>query len=454
MKTKMTPIVSWSIWAGGLSLVMGIVTRKHLIAGFKADSTGMTYVIVALFIAGLVASFLAALKLHKEWAVLKNILITNTIPSTGNSEDIAGVFSKLKGYKDSGEVADVHTAIDTYHSKHNSRVRSVSIMAALVISMGLLGTMVGLIMSISGLGSMVENIGLSKAGMMDAMRVTFAGMGTAFYTTFFGALGGMVLRAVAVSQLNSLSELCSEAAEYADKNLVADLGSKDEELDQQVSKVISSFEHMQNEINALTVRISESIETTLATFGQSIESVGAHAMETTTEAITSMTAQMGSFGATIEQSLAVYNEQIITAGEETGTAIATANENIALSGEGTALAITSVNESIERSGEELTSAFDGLNSSVSLASDTVSGSLADFKLSIDGTAIELNEAVGELHTSIQLATGEMVTMAKAKLDTEAVEIAGHLSLAADSIQQFLQGKNSTESKEDSNQKVA
>ena len=54
MKTKVKPIVSWSIWAGGLSLIMGIVTHKHLVAGFKADETGMTGIIAALFGAGLI----------------------------------------------------------------------------------------------------------------------------------------------------------------------------------------------------------------------------------------------------------------------------------------------------------------------------------------------------------------------------------------------------------------
>ncbi len=59
---------------------------------------------------------------------------------------------------------------------------------------------------------------------------------------------------------------------------------------------------------------------------------------------------------------------------------------------------------------------------------------------MDGTSLELKDAVGELHAAIDQATGEMVTMAKARLDTEATEIAGHLSIAADSIQQYLQQK--------------
>jgi|GEM_PF-6646948 len=450
MKTKIKPIVSWSIWAGGLSLVMGIVTRKQLIAGFQSDETGMSIVITALFVAGLIISFLAAKQLHAEWGVLAAIHKTNTIPSSRRSTDLAAVFSKLEGYKKKGETVDIHTAIDTYHSKHNSRVRSVSIMAALVISMGLLGTVVGLIMSISGLGSMVENIGLSRTTMMEALKATVSGMGTAFYTTFFGALGGLILRAVAVSQLNSLSELCAEAAEYAEHHLTAKLENKDEQLNEQVSKVISSFENMQNQIDALTVRIADSIETTMTQFGRSIESVGTHAMTATKETLSGMTEQLSAFNGEIESSFGSFNASVTQAGANVLEAIGTVNESIEKSGEELHTAFGGLNETIEQSGQQVGTAFEGLNGTVNAASDTVGGSLADFKLSVEGTALELKDAVDELHSAIGQATGEMVTMAKAKLDTDAHEIAGHLSIAADSIQKYLVGKTTAET----NQKVA
>jgi biopolymer transport protein ExbB/TolQ len=432
MKTKIQPIISWSICAGGLSLVMGIVTRNHLIAGFQADNTGMSYVISALFAAGLVVSFLAAKQLQSEWGVLSKIKETDKIPSSRADSDLASVFKRLESSKDKGEMIDAHTAIDTYHSKHNSRVRSVSIMAALVISMGLLGTVVGLIMSISGLGGMVENIGLSRTMMMDALKMTVAGMGTAFYTTFFGALFGLILRAVAVSQLNSLSELCAEAAEYADTNLVAKLEDKEELIIEQVSKLVSSFEYMQQEIDALTVRIAQSIDNNLKTFGEAIEDAGSYAMETTKESIKGMTEEMTAYG------------------EEVGNAFSTFNNSIEHAGEELHEAIGAVNTHIEASGAELHEAFNGLNDSVRQAGDTVGGSLADFKMEVDGTSSQLHDAVDELHSAISQATGEMVSMAKAKLDTDAHEIAGHLSIAADSIQHYLAQKTAG----DSNQKVA
>jgi len=321
----------------------------------------------------------------------------------------------------------------------------------------------------------VANISLSRTTMMEALLQTVLGMKTAFYTTFFGALSGLILRAVAVSQLNSLSELCSEAAEYADRNFVTRYQNTEDALTDQVSKIISSFENMQHEIDALTGRIAVSIEGTIGQFGQSLEKVCAHAMGSTQEAVTGLTDQMQTFGSKMEESLSDYNEQIVEAGKDTRKAISSINETIIVSGAETREAIGTVNKGIAKSGLELhesfsdlndhidkagenvDDAFGGLNTSVQQAGDTVSGSLADFKLAVDGTVIELNEAVGELHTAITQATGEMVTMAEAKLDMEANEIAGRLSLAADSIQKLITKKVSgTQASDNSkeSQKVA
>ncbi len=462
MKTKIEPMASWSIWAGGLSLIMVVVTRTHLIKGFQADNTGMSAVIAAVFGAGLVISYLAARQLQSEWKVMREIEKTNNIPIAKSENDLASVFGKLVAFREKGELVSVHNAIDTYHSKHNSRVRSVSILAALVISMGLLGTVIGLIMSISGLGGMVENIGLSRTTMMEALKATVAGMGTAFYTTFFGALGGLILRAVAVSQLNSLSELCAEATEYADAHLTAKFESKEEELNKQVAKIAESFGAMQKEIESITVKLSESFETTMTSFGEALAEAGNHAIATTKECMTGMTDQMDAFGGEVGKSIESFNESIEESGQKVLESISTVGTSIEEAGSGIREAIVSVNSSIEKSGEDLEGAFgglnqtlatagenvqdsfNGLNEAVKASDETVSGSLADFKLSLDGTTQELKDAVGELHAAICEATGEMKVLSKARLDADANEIAGHLSLAADSIQQFLGKKQSDE----------
>lgn len=451
MKTRMKPIVSWGIWAGGLSLVMGIVTRHQLIAGFQADDTGMSVVISAAFIAGLVISFFAARDLHSEWGVLAKIQKSRTIPASRKVNDLAAVFGKLAAYKEKGECIDLHAVIDTYHAKHNSRVRAVSILAALVVSMGLLGTVVGLIMAIAGLGGMVENIGLSRTTMMEALKTTVSGMGTAFYTTFFGALGGLILRAVAVPQLNSLSELCAEATEYADAHLTARLESKEEELNRQVSAVIASFEGMQNEIATLTAKLSRSFKSTVRNFGKALSDAGNHAMEATKECVTGMADQVtADVSNRIDSSFTTFNKSLELSSKDVRKTFRTINTSIARYGDKLHSSLDGMNNVVQKSGDDTAESFNGFNASVNEASNAVADSLADFKMRVDSTNLELQEAVEALQSSILRTTSEMNSLTKARLDVEATEIAGQLSLAASSIQQLLSTKNKAEE----NQKVA
>ncbi len=451
MKTKIKPMVSWSIWAGGLSLVMGIVTREQLVQGFQADNTGMSAVIASVFGAGLVISFLAALQLHSEWKVLKRIGETDTIPASRRDTDLAAVFGNLASHKEKGEIVDINAAIDTYHSKHNSRARSVSILAALVISMGLLGTVVGLIMSISGLGGMVENIGLSRVTMMETLKTTVAGMGTAFYTTFFGALGGLILRAVAVSQLNSLSELCAEATEYADAHLTVKFESKEEELNQKVAAVVASFDAMQHEIDSITTRLSESFAASMRSFGDALADAGAHAMVATTANISGMVDHLTeAVSGEIRASFDVFNKSMEQSSRDVRKTFRTINSSISRYGSKLDEAFDGMSQAVQKGCGNAAESFDGFNSTVKEASDAVAVSLADFKLRIDGSSQGLQESVDELNSTIDRTTQEMSTLTKARLDMEANEIAGQLSLAANSIQQLL-GRNNHR---DENQKVA
>ena len=230
MKSKIKPIVSWSAWAVGLSLVMGFVTRNYILDGFRADQTGMSFVIALLFVLGLVASFRAARQLQSEWGVLDQVVKTKKLPKSDGKSGLADIFSKLAEYKRQGHTVDIHASIETYHAGHNSLVRSISIVAALLISMGLLGTIIGLIMAISGLGGMVENIGLSRITMMDALKTTVAGMGTAFYTTFFGALlGGVVLKVLGAEMKKSATQLVADTLRFSELFVVPQLSQNSSE---------------------------------------------------------------------------------------------------------------------------------------------------------------------------------------------------------------------------------
>jgi gas vesicle protein len=453
---------------------MGIVTREQLIKGFQADSTGMSAVIAAVFAAGLVISFLAARQLHSEWQILTKIWETGNIPKAKRESDLAAVFGKLARFKEKGEEVDIYAAIDTYHSRHNSRVRSVSILAALVISMGLLGTVVGLIMSISGLGGMVENIGLSRTTLMTALKATVAGMGTAFYTTFFGALGGLILRAVAVSQLNSLSELCAEATEYATAHLKAKLESKEEELNKKVSKVIAGFDGMQKEIEAITGRLTKSFESIMSSFGDALAEAGNHAMVASKDCVAGMAEQVAAeVGKEISSSFVAFNKSMDLASKDVRKTFRSINTSISRYGDKLDKTFEGVDQVVQNgsgeikesfdefkelikqasedvhdafgiisqrlasNGDQVVESFNCITDAVNESTDMVGESLADFKLSLDASAQSLKDSAGNLHSAISSATGEIKSLSEARLNAEAAEIAGHLTLAANTIQEFV-----------------
>ena len=58
--------------------------------------------------------------------------------------------------------------------------------------------------------------------------------------------------------------------------------------------------------------------------------------------------------------------------------------------------------------------------------------------------------MGSLHSAISGATGEIKSLSEARLNAEAAEIAGHLTLAANTIQEFV----SKTGKVEKNKKVA
>jgi hypothetical protein len=71
----------------------------------------------------------------------------------------------------------------------------VELFSSILITLGLLGTIVGLIMSVGGLSTVLASGSASSADVFEGMLRTVKGLETAFYTTLLGAtFGGVMLR--------------------------------------------------------------------------------------------------------------------------------------------------------------------------------------------------------------------------------------------------------------------
>lgn len=210
------PALGFGIPALFIATFRGIISEA-----FTTDESGMSYIIVALFLIGVMLALLAAWMMQGNWRVLHRSQKVGDLPTKPKDADnrLGQAFSHiLQLHNERGDVG-VDRVVDSFVAKHESRIRFIGALGAILITLGLLGTIIGLLMSVQGLGEIAgeagSQSGLSESAMKEGLRSTIDGMGTAFYTTLFGALlGGVVLRILAVTLSNSLGELSVEVSEF------------------------------------------------------------------------------------------------------------------------------------------------------------------------------------------------------------------------------------------------
>jgi len=198
------PLREWLIYAviiGGLILA---AAGAHLVRAVVTDTSGLCVVIFGLFGLGISVNFRAVKTLRNEF-VCAAFLLKKIKTPRGFNEIIAvspsGVFHQH--IKDLVTIAkhDPNVSQDSLvtllYSRMMARAKIVDVLAGVLVSLGLIGTVVGLISMTNGLGQTLESLGDSSdaANLMSGLRTTMAGLGTAFYTTLVGAiLGSVVLR--------------------------------------------------------------------------------------------------------------------------------------------------------------------------------------------------------------------------------------------------------------------
>ena len=113
---------------------------------------------------------------------------------------------------DSGFVNQDHS-IDYLSNKLSRREYFVQLGSNIMITLGLIGTISGLIISITGLEQVMTSLGDDGTVVVGGLKQALDGMGTAFYTTLFGAvLGGFFLKLLHQASINIADEVLDEIA--------------------------------------------------------------------------------------------------------------------------------------------------------------------------------------------------------------------------------------------------
>lgn len=193
----------WLIWFGATG---GALLALALLYGaFGAPPAWrdyITWVIVVLFLATLGRSFRDVTFLDRETR-----LASEQVEQLAQINDIASFLQVARPSVFRSHIAALHTIfladpqiaqdslIEITHARLTARNKTVELLASILITLGLIGTIVGLLLSIGGLQEVLGSKQSDADSMRMGMRSTMAGMSTAFYTTLVGAaFGGVILR--------------------------------------------------------------------------------------------------------------------------------------------------------------------------------------------------------------------------------------------------------------------
>jgi len=197
----------WVIWAATALVVYVSLYRDTGVWEFLAkDTSRITWLIIGLFLLGLFGSFILALlitletltafnaeeQLQQEDGGLKHLNLIS------KRRAVSRFFMALKAMLDNNGQPDLEALLTVELATYQRTSHSVEVVGNLLITLGLIGTVMGLTLTLTGLTSSLEALGHNQELLLSGLRHAMAGMGTAFYTTLLGAvLGGVLLRVFA-----------------------------------------------------------------------------------------------------------------------------------------------------------------------------------------------------------------------------------------------------------------
>ena len=200
------PIVRWLFLSITLLGSFLFVTWDYFSKGLAEDNSQVSSLILILFVIGMIQSLRVSILNTYELRQLKKL--TESRDPSQIKGSMKSVFENSLKLIDQGDEVDFSSMLKNYQIQYLNIVRSVSVVSGVLITTGLLGTVIGLIITVSGISNVLNAVGQDYEMMIRGMNKTVEGMGSAFYTTFFGGLlGGVVLRLLSTENSRSASRL-------------------------------------------------------------------------------------------------------------------------------------------------------------------------------------------------------------------------------------------------------
>jgi len=195
-------ILLWGAWATmSIIVYLTLYIDAKIWTFMENDPSRVTWIIMALFGFGVLSSAFITVIITKEGLGIQRILKAAQEKGLRGISDLSGnsvskrFFRALQdtlnadGQPDADVLANIELASFQRHS------HSIEVVGNLLITLGLIGTVMGLTLTLTGLTNSLEALGHDQQLLLAGLQKAMAGMGTAFYTTLLGAvLGGVLLR--------------------------------------------------------------------------------------------------------------------------------------------------------------------------------------------------------------------------------------------------------------------
>lgn len=267
-------LVLWIVWAAAAIIIyFGLYQDTEVWNFVKHDPSRITWAIIGLFGLGVITSFILTITLTLESIKvdqLEGIAREKGwlgIQETDKKLCVANYFSSLRTIVENNGELNIEALVDVEFSIYQRTAHALEIIGNLLITLGLIGTVVGLTLTLTGLTGSLEALGQDQDQLLSGLRSAMSGMGTAFYTTLLGAvLGGVLLRIFAhidengVESLeNSLTRICLV---YCSADLRPSLERDMRSINAEINGMRSNIESLQNLLNDTRKAMSEfAIET-------------------------------------------------------------------------------------------------------------------------------------------------------------------------------------------------
>ncbi|MCC6208731.1 MAG: MotA/TolQ/ExbB proton channel family protein [Gammaproteobacteria bacterium] len=199
-------LLLWIIWGATAVITYFSLYRGGEVWEFvRSDQSRITWLIIGLFVFGLIGSFILTIMVTLEALVANRVDESvagqglKVIDRLPRQRAVGRFFIELKTTTETGNGSiDTEALLTSELSIYQRISHSIDVIGNLLITLGLIGTVVGLTLVLTGLTGSLEALGHDSEMMLSGLRKAMAGMGTAFYTTLLGAvLGGVLLRVFA-----------------------------------------------------------------------------------------------------------------------------------------------------------------------------------------------------------------------------------------------------------------